>query len=80
MCEHSHVQLFATPWTVARQAPLYGILPGKNTGVLQFPPPGDLPHPGIEPMSPVLQTDPLRTEALGKPLDGLHLPQLLEVI
>ena len=49
-------------------------------GVLQFPPPGDLPHPGIEPMSPVLQTDPLRTEALGKPLDGLHLPQLLEVI
>ena len=33
MCEHSRVQLFATPWTVARQAPLYGILPGKNTGV-----------------------------------------------
>ena len=33
MCEHRRVQLFATPWTVARQAPLYGILPGKNTGV-----------------------------------------------
>ena len=54
--------------------------PGKNTGVLPFPPPGDLPHAGIEPMSPVLQTDSLRTEALGKPLDVLHLPKLLEVV
>ena len=34
-CVHvlSHVQLFATPWTVARQTPLvHGIFPGKNTG------------------------------------------------
>ena len=30
----SHVQLFATPWTVVRQAPLSrGDSPGKNTGV-----------------------------------------------
>ena len=29
----SHVQLFATPWTVAHQAPLSMDSPGKNTGV-----------------------------------------------
>ena len=29
----SHVQLFVTPWTVARQAPLPMGFPGKNTGV-----------------------------------------------
>ena len=29
----SHVQLFATPWTVAHQAPLSMGLPSKNTGV-----------------------------------------------
>ena len=27
--------------------------PGKNTGGLPFPPAGDLPDPGIEPISPV---------------------------
>ena len=51
----SHVQLFATPWTVAHQAPLSMGLwdsPGKNTRRLPFPPPGDLSNPGIEPMSP----------------------------
>ena len=30
---HSHVQLFVTPWTEARQAPLSMDSPGKNTGV-----------------------------------------------
>ena len=29
----SRVQLFATPWTVAHQAPLSMNFPGKNTGV-----------------------------------------------
>ena len=29
---------------------------------LSFPSPGDLPDPGIEPESPVLQADSLRTE------------------
>ena len=28
-----HVQLFATPWTVAHQAPLSWNSPGKDTGV-----------------------------------------------
>ena len=35
VCAHllSHVQLFVTPWTVVRQAPLSIDSPGKNTGV-----------------------------------------------
>ena len=36
VCAFSHVQLFTTLWTVARQAPLTEIFPGKNTGV-SFP-------------------------------------------
>ena len=32
-----------------------------------FPPPGDLPDPGIEPRSPALQADSLPTELAGKP-------------
>ena len=34
---------------------------------LPFPSPGDLPNPGIEPQSPVLQTDSLPPEPPGKP-------------
>ena len=32
-----------------------------------FPPPGDLPNPGIEPRSPALQADSLPAEPQGKP-------------
>ena len=53
-CMISHVQLFATPWMVACQAPLFMEFPRQEYwGGLLFPPPGDLPDPGIEPMSPV---------------------------
>ena len=44
--------------------------PGKDTGelsVFPFPSPGDLPDPGIKPMSPALQADSLLTESPGKP-------------
>ena len=34
---------------------------------LPFLSPGDLPNPGIEPMSPALQADPLPSELPGKP-------------
>ena len=45
----SHVGLFATPWTVARQAPLsMGFSWQEYWSGLPFPPPGDLPHPGIK--------------------------------
>ena len=55
MLSHSsHVQLFATPWTVACQAPLFmGFFRQEYWSGLPFPPPGDLPDPGIEPASPM---------------------------
>ena len=44
----------ATPWTVACQAPLsMGFLTKYGNG-LPFPSPGDLPSPGIEPVSTAL--------------------------
>ena len=59
---------FATPWTVARQAPLSVEFSKQECwSGLPFPSPGDLPHPGIEPGSPALQADSLPSELLGKP-------------
>ena len=54
----SHVQLFATPWTVAHQAPLsMGFPKEEYWSALPFPPPGDLLNPRIKPMSPALARD-----------------------
>ena len=54
----SHVQLFATPWTRAYQAPpSMGFFRQEYWSGLPFPSPGDLLNPGIEPGSPALQTD-----------------------
>ena len=51
-CVLSHVQLFATPPTVARQAPLsMGFSQQEYWNRLPFLPPGDIPDPGIEPTS-----------------------------
>ena len=45
----SHVWLFATPWAVARQAPLsMGFSRPEYWSGLPCPPPMDLPNPGIE--------------------------------
>ena len=45
----SHVQLFETPWTVARQAPLPMGFSRQGCGSgLPRPPPGGLPGPGIQ--------------------------------
>ena len=64
----SHVQLFATPWTVAHQAPPpMGFSRQEYWSGLPFPSPGDLPDPGIEPRSPALQADTLTYEPPGKP-------------
>ena len=53
----SCVQLFATIWTVARQASLsMGFYRQKYRSELPFPSPGDLPDPGIETESPVAPT------------------------
>ena len=58
-----------TPWTAAHQASLSRRFSrqGYWSG-LPFPSPEDLPNPGIEPGSPVLQADSLLTELQGKPL------------
>ena len=55
MLSHSScVQLFVTLWTVAHQAPLSTVFSRQEFwGGLPFPPPGDLPDPGIESRSPV---------------------------
>ena len=51
----SRVQLFATLWTAACQAPLsMGLSRQEYWSGLPFSPPGDLPDPGIEPTSPAL--------------------------
>ena len=50
------VGLFATPWTVACQAPLSMGFPRQEYwSGLPSPLPGDLPDPGIKPMFPALQ-------------------------
>ena len=41
--------------------------PGQNTRVGSLSLPGDLPNPGIEPRSPILQADSLPAEPHGKP-------------
>ena len=66
-CMLSHfscVWFFATLWTVACQAPLsVGFSRQKYRSGLLYPPPGDLPNPGIKLMPP------------GKPLIGYTLIQ-----
>ena len=58
----SHVCLLETPWTVlsteaSRQ---------EHCSGLPFPPPVDLPDPGIKPESPTLPADSLPLEPPGK--------------
>ena len=48
----SHIRVFAFLWTVARQAPLsMGFSRQEYWSGLPCSPPGDLPDPGIEPVS-----------------------------
>ena len=62
---------FATLWTVAHQAPLsMEFARQEYWSGLPFPTPGALPHPGIEPTSPVfpaLAGGFFTTAPLGKP-------------
>ena len=65
------VQLFAIPWTVACQAPLsMEFSRQEQWSGLPFPPPGDLPDPGIEPefpAAPALASRFFTTELPEKP-------------
>ena len=66
MCAQSHPTL-ATPWTVARQAPLsMGFPRHEYWSGLSFPSPGDLPDPGIEPVSLWVSCISRQTWAIGK--------------
>ena len=68
----SYFQLFATPWTVAYQAPpSMGFSRQKYWSGLPFPSPGNLPDPGMEPGSPALQAYAWPSEPPGSPLGKL---------
>ena len=63
----SHVRLFATPRTVAHQAPQSMEFSRQDYwSGLPFPSPGDLPNPGIKPGSPTWQADALPSEPPGR--------------
>ena len=63
----SCVRLFATPWTVAYQAPQsMEFSKQEYWSGLPFPSPGDLPNPGIKPRYPSLQADALLSEPPNK--------------
>ena len=65
----SCVGLFATPWTIAHQAPVSMEFSRQEYwSGLPFPSPGDLPDPGIEPGSPALEADALPSEPQGSPI------------
>ena len=69
VCSVTSLQLhFATIWTVAHQAPLsVGFSRQEYWSGLLYPPPGDLPDPGIKPMSSALQVDSLLLNQKGCP-------------
>ena len=64
----SRIQLFATPWTVACEAPpSMEFSRQEYWNGLPFPSSVDLPDPGIKPRSPALQAAALPSEPPGKP-------------
>ena len=71
----SCVQLFATLWTVACQAPLYmGFSRQEYWSGLPCPPSGDLPDTGIKPSPCEVQKCRQRLQShLGSPETGLQL-------
>ena len=71
----SHVWLFVTPWTTARQTPLSMEFSRQEYwSELPFSSPGDIPDPGIEPWLPALQADFLPSEPPGNPKEKLLSP------
>ena len=64
----SQVQLFVTPWAVTCQAHLFMEFSRQEYRSGQpIPSAGDLPNPGTEPSSPVLQADSFLSEPPGWP-------------
>ena len=71
-----------TQRAVVCQAPLSIVFPRQEyCSGLPFPSPGDLPDPGIEPRSPILQADSLPAKPQGKPKNtGVGSLSLLQKI
>ena len=64
----SCVRLFVAPGTVAHQASLsVKFSRQEHWSGISFPPPEDLPNPGIKPASPALQADSLPLSHPGSP-------------
>ena len=84
VCVHIHAlsfscaQLFLISWTVCYKTFSMGFSRQEYWFGLPFASPGD-PDPGIEPCSPILQTDSSSSELPGKPIFmyQFHLVQLL---
>ena len=75
-CMLSYDQLFATPWTVAHQAPLcMGFSRQEYWSRLPCLPPGDLPKPGMEPESPALAGRFVTTSAAWETKNAGYLPK-----
>ena len=72
---------FATPWTAARQTPLSMGFPRQEYwSGWPFPPPGDLPDPGNELISPALAGGFFYHEPPGKPFPRFtYVYKLLEL-
>ena len=65
--------LFATPWTIAYQAPPSMEFSSQEYwSRLLFPSPGDLPDPGVEPVSPELAGGSFTTELPGNPTKYIY--------
>ena len=79
----SHVQLFATPWTIAHQTPLSMEFSRQEYwGGLPCPSPVDLPNPGIKPgsfMSSALMGGFFTTSTPWKPNVVLLLHRIVEI-
>ena len=56
---------------------IHGILHARILEWLPFPPPWDLPNPGIEPQSPALQADSLPSESPGK--QALNINMIISI-
>ena len=73
------VQLFVTPRTIARQAPLsMGFSRQEYWNGLPVPSPGDLPDPGIEPASSTLLVDSLLLSHLRRPCVIMAVAQMVQ--
>ena len=72
---------FLTPWTGSHQTPLtIEFSRQEYWSGLPFPPAGDLPNPGVNPMSPSLAGKYLTTEPPGKPGQGIPKPLFNQLI